>query len=117
MRGVRAPRPSRPRAWRPPRRGRPAGDPARIVNGEPDLAGGVLIDQSLQGQVEADRLAFLHERRAGLGGAEDEQLGRPLRHSDCGGSRGMVDPREHGHALALMSASSRSIVSFGPKGL
>src|SRR5215831_6093428 len=54
-------------------------EPARLVIGQPNLAIRILPDQRLQWQVDADGLVGLHQRRARLGVAEHEHLGRPQR--------------------------------------
>ena len=51
----------------------PFGEGSGIVVGEPCGARSVLPDQSLQRQIDADRLNRLHERRAALGITEDQE--------------------------------------------
>ena len=55
-------------------------------------------DQRLQRQVDADGLDRLHQWRAAFGTAEDQQSGRPQRHPNRGGARGMIDMGKHRHA-------------------
>src|SRR5580700_10474020 len=67
-----------------------------IAIGEPDLSVTVLPREHPQRQIEADRLLLLHERRASLGIAEQQDRGGAERQSH--GSRAclMVDPSEDG---------------------
>src|SRR5258708_3640629 len=76
----------------------PLGKPARVVVGQPNLARCVLINERFQRQIYPYRLVSLHQRCAALGVAEDEELGRPQRQADRGGSGRVVDSGEHGHA-------------------
>ena len=98
-RGVRALKPLLPRSGRRTSRGHAGGRSSADVGGEPHPAGGVLVDQRLEGQIDADFLVGLHERRAGLRATEYEKLRRPQRHSCRGGSGVVIDAGENGHAL------------------
>jgi hypothetical protein len=77
-----------------------SGKPARLVIGEPGLAGFVLPDKRLERQIDADRLCGLHQRCAGAWIAEDDDLGGSQRHSDLCRSRRVVDAREDRYATA-----------------
>jgi hypothetical protein len=78
-----------------------AGEIGRIVVRQPGRALLVLPDQRLQRQVDADGLRLLHQRRAALGVAEDEQISRPQIHADGGSACGVIDMGKHGEALGL----------------
>ena len=75
------------------------GEPGGVVVAEPDRAVGILERQRLQRQVDPDRLPRLHQRRAALGVAENQKLGRPQRQARLVGALGVIDAREHLHAL------------------
>ena len=52
------------------------GEPDRIIIAEPHRAGGILEGERLERQVDADRLARLHQRRAAFGASKNQKLGR-----------------------------------------
>jgi transposase len=81
----------------------PLCEPVRIIAGEPYPAGRIHVDQRLQWQIDADCLVDLHERRAGFGAAEYQELSWSQRQTDFCGSRRMIDASKHGHALPLVS--------------
>lgn len=76
-------------------------NPLRVVIREPALAGRVLRRERLQRQVDAARLIRLHERRAGLRVAEDEEQRRAQCHPDGRRARRVIDTCEDGDALAF----------------
>jgi hypothetical protein len=76
-------------------------NPARVVVGKSHFAGGILVDQHLQGQIDAYDLIGLHQRCAAARVAKNEQLSRPQRHADSRRASRMIDPREHGQPLRL----------------
>jgi hypothetical protein len=65
------------------------------------LPGGILPDQDFERQVDADGLDRLHQRRAALGVAEDQKIGRVQGQTCCGGAGRMVDMCEYGKAFAF----------------
>src|SRR6185312_3562837 len=75
----------------------------RIVVGYPDLGSNVLPHEYLQRQVQPGRRDLQHQRRAGLGVAEDQHLLR--RHPQAGSRRiaAEVDAREHQDAALLQT--------------
>lgn len=72
---------------------------SRAVVRNPGRAGGVLPDQDLQRQVDGRAWRRDHDRRPGLGAAEDQQLGRAHRKSDPFGLAAVVDQREKCESL------------------
>src|ERR1700733_8784821 len=79
----------------------PLRQPVRIVVGNPRLPGGVLPDQDLEGQIDADGLLRLHQRRAAFGVAEDQEIGRVEAQTDRSGAGRMIDMGEFCQALAF----------------
>ena len=70
-----------------------------IIIREPYLFFIILPDKRFLGQVNGYALIALHERRANLGIAKDNQCGRAQLFPDLLGSCGMIDSCEHGHAF------------------
>jgi hypothetical protein len=75
----------------------------QAVVGEPDLALAILPDKNFEWKVERGGRSGEHDRRAGFGAAENEQLGGQHGHADFGGFAAVVDEREEHHAFGLQN--------------
>src|SRR6267142_5116628 len=73
--------------------------PRGIVVGQPYMAFGILPNQGLQRQVNANGLCRLHQRCAAFRAAEDQEVRGTQGHTNLGGAGGMVDMSEDRHAL------------------
>jgi hypothetical protein len=69
--------------------------PGRLVVGEPHPSRIVLPHQSLERQVDPDRLFGLHQRRAAFGVAEYQKFGRPQAFARFGCPGGVIDSRKY----------------------